>query len=45
MSDKKSVPSSQNHNPRPFSDEKGLQPAKNPPAMPQVKPPKGEKGS
>jgi hypothetical protein len=28
-----------------FNDEKGLQPAKNPPKMPQVKPPKAEQGS
>ena len=27
------------------NDEKGLQPAKNPPTMPGVKPPKAEKGS
>lgn len=45
MSDKKNTPSSEHHNPKPLTEEKGLQPAKNPPAMPQVKPPKNEKGS
>jgi hypothetical protein len=29
----------------PLTEERGLQPAKNPPPMPQVKPPKAEKGS
>lgn len=27
-----------------FNEERGLQPAKNPPRMPTVKPPKAEKG-
>ena len=45
MSDKKNTPSSQNQNPTPLTEERGLQPAKNPPVMPQVKPPKSEKDS
>lgn len=35
----------QNKQPIRVNDEKGLQPARNPPKMPTVKPPKAEKGS
>ncbi|MBB3061769.1 hypothetical protein [Microbulbifer rhizosphaerae] len=38
-------PSSETPRPQPLAEERGLQPAKNPPQMPQVKPPKSEKGS
>jgi hypothetical protein len=38
-------PSSDSQRPQPLTEEKGLQPAKNPPAMPQVKPPASEKPS
>lgn len=44
MSNDKSRPSSNHHRAQPLTEEKGLQPAKNPPPMPQVKPPKPEKG-
>ncbi len=44
MSNDKSRPSSDHQRPQPLTEEKGLQPAKNPPPMPQVKPPKAEKG-
>ena len=40
--DKSSLPE---HHPKPLTEDRGLQPAKNPPAMPQVKPPKSEKSS
>lgn len=40
--DKKPTPS-EHHRPQPLTEERGLQPAKNPPPMPQVKPPKSEK--
>jgi hypothetical protein len=47
MSKDKRPPSSNEQRPLPSrhvgADERGLQPAKNPPPMPQVKPPKSEK--
>tara|TARA_R110000850_G_scaffold77783_3_gene168269 strand:- start:1944 stop:2078 length:135 start_codon:yes stop_codon:yes gene_type:complete len=41
---KEKRPSTEHYQPRPLTEEKGLQPAKSPPVMPQVKPPKSEKG-
>jgi hypothetical protein len=38
-------PSSVSQRPQPLTEEKGLQPAKNPPQMPQVKIPASEKPS
>ena len=43
MSQNKHRPSSGNQRPIPLTEERGLQPAKNPPPMPQVKPTKSEK--
>lgn len=45
MSQNNKQPPSHKPTPQPLTEEKGLQPAKNPPPMPQVKPPKTEKGS
>jgi hypothetical protein len=45
MSSNNKQPPSNKPVPRPLVEEKGLQPAKNPPPMPQVKPPKSEKSS
>ncbi|MBF0232760.1 MAG: hypothetical protein HQK65_06950 [Desulfamplus sp.] len=45
MSEDRKLASSEEKRPIPFTEEKGLQPAKNPPPMPQVKPPKSEKKS
>ena len=42
---KDKTPSSEHQRPVPLIEEKGLQPAKNPPPMPQVKTPKSEKDS
>jgi hypothetical protein len=43
MPQDKHPPSSEHHKPTPLAEEKGLQPAKNPPPMLKVKPPKQEK--
>lgn len=43
MSNDKDNQASQSNNPKPLTEEKGLQPATNPPQMPQVKPTKQEK--
>jgi hypothetical protein len=37
--------SGETQRPQPVTEERGLQPATNPPQMPQVRPPKSEKGS
>jgi len=42
--DKKHVPS-ESQRPQPLTEERFLQPAKNPPPMSQVKPPKSENGN
>lgn len=40
---KQNRPSTHHNHPRPLIEEKGLQPAKNCPTMPEVKPSKSEK--
>lgn len=45
MSKEQKPSPNQKPNRGPLTEERGLQPTKNPPPMPQVKPPRQEKGS
>ena len=45
MSQNKSSLSTESQRPTPRTEERGLQPAKNPPPMPQVKPTKSKESS
>ncbi|SDX92971.1 hypothetical protein SAMN05421644_12022 [Allochromatium warmingii] len=45
MSENKKPTPSQKTSPQPLTEERGLRPTRNPPPMPQVKPPKQEKST